>query len=638
MLNSESAKEPMEEGKIIRSHHKKGDFGENEKTKPMARSGYRESIKLFVKVLAMISLCEMGIMILLAILPLRSHWAVIVDPVLLIFLGTPVLYYVLVRPIWHSLGQRNRAIEALGQQRNKAQTYLDIVGVMLLALDGEGRVTLINKKGSEILGRNEEDILGRNWVDGFVPESERIRTKKFTERVMAGNADPPGPFESLVLTRDRGEKLISWHITVLRDDAGNAAGILGSGEDITERKQLEEDLRQHRERLEELVLARTAELTKANDQLHDEIARRRELEQYLIAINEQLQQEIAERKQANQSLERTQERFRDFFENAPVGFHIFGPDRKIIDINGAELEMIGYSKDEIVGSKTWADLILPEQRSEFEEHWRRIVNAKQIRSLNYTLVHKDGHYVDVLLNASARFDEDGSLVNTRGSVLNITDRRRLERELLNIVERERRRTGLELHDSIGQQLTGIALMIEVLREKLSEKSLETEVAYTEKIHERMAKAAEQTRNLAKGLSPIDLDRHSLVSAIRELAANAEQLFGISCSVACDRAVSTKDASVAMNLYRIAQEAITNAVRHGKARNIKIGLTSKHGWLTLIVENDGLGFPAEPCHDDGMGLRIMRHRAEVINGSIDVRKGAEEGTVVTCVLSDRKRPQ
>ncbi len=86
----------------------------------------------------------------------------------------------------------------------------------------------------------------------------------------------------------------------------------------------------------------------------------------LMAANERLNHEIAEHQQADQSLRESQERFRDFFKNAPVGFHIFGPDRKIMDINEAELEMIGYAKDEIVGIKTWADLILPEQRTEFE--------------------------------------------------------------------------------------------------------------------------------------------------------------------------------------------------------------------------------------------------------------------------------
>jgi len=767
MSNSETRTGPIGQVMAPRLRRDKSDSRRMKAAKPMAQAGYRESIKLFVKVLATISLCEMGIMILLAVLPLKSHWAVLVDPLLLIFLGTPILYFLLVRPIWHSLEQRNRAIAALARQKSEAQVYLDTAGVILVALDVAGNVTLVNRKGCEILGCDERDVLGQNWLEKFVPETERKSTQEFVEQVVAGSSAPDESFEGSILTSDRQRRLISWHVTVMHDDDGPAAGILCSGEDITrhrmvqeklqqserryrsfvqnfqgivfqghmnfvpvffhgaveritgyrgsefiagkprwdqvihtddlseiskigdelrtapgysrereyriirkdgqvrwvheliqnvcdssgkpclvegaiyditERKQMEEDLRQYREHLEELVLVRTAELTRMNEQLQDEVTRRKELEKNLMAINEQLQQEITERKQASQSLQQSEERFRDFFENAPVGFHIFGPDRKIADINDAELDMIGYTKDEVVGRKTWADLILPEQRAEFEEHWRRMVDAGQVRSLNYTLVHKDGHYVDVLSNASARFDGNGHLINTRGSVLNITERRRLERELLNIVERERRRTGLELHDSIGQQLTGISLMLEVLNEKLSEKSLEAEVAYAEKAHDRIVHAAEQVRNLAKGLSPIDLDRHSLGSAMRELAAHTEQLMGISCSINCDTAVSAKDASVAMNLYRIAQEAITNAVRHGKARNIRIGLASEHGWLTLMVENDGLGFPAGSGHDAGMGLRIMRHRAEVINGSLNIEKGAHGGTIVTCVLSNRERPQ
>ncbi len=629
-------KKPIEGIKTTRLCRESSDCGKSKGTAPVVHREYKETIKIFVKMLVTISLCETGIMILLHLLPLKSNWAVIVDPILLTSLSTPILYWLLVRPVWRSLRQRNRAVEALSKERNKAQTYLDIAGVVLVALDSAGRVTLVNRKGSEILGCNEDEILGKNWFDNFVPETERKRTEKFLEQVMARNTAPLESFESLILTGDCEKRLISWNITVLHDESGNVAGALSSGEDITERKQMEKDLRQHREHLEESVRARTAELTKANEQLQDEIAARKELEKGLKAINEQLQQEIAERKQADHSLRQSQERFRDFFENAPVGFHIFGPDRKIMDINDAVLKMIGYTKDEIVGKKTWADLILPEQRAEFEEHWRNMIAVGQVRNLNCTLVHKDGHYVDVLLNASARFDENGHLINTRGSVLNIAERRRLERELLNIVERERQRTGQELHDSIGQQLTGIALMIEVLSEKLSDKSLEAEVAYAEKIQERIVQAVEQTRGLAKGLHPIDLGRHGLAPAMRELAANTEQLFGVPCRLTCNETVSTKDVSVAMNLYRIAQEAITNAIRHGKTNNIKIRLISEDGWLTMTVENDGLDFAAEPSRGEGMGLKIMRHRAEVVNGSLDIRKGAEGGTIVTFVLSNRER--
>lgn len=219
----------------------------------------------------------------------------------------------------------------------------------------------------------------------------------------------------------------------------------------------------------------------------------------------------------------------------------------------------------------------------------------------------------------------------------VKDRKALEKELLSIIERERQRIGQELHDSIGQQLTGIAFMMEVLGEQLSDKSLAEQVSYAEKISSRVRKATEQTRNLAKGLHPVDLDRNGLVAAIQELASNTEQLFDVSCTLKCKNAVSIKDVSVAMNLYRIAQEAITNAIKHGHAKNIEIDLIAGRGCLTLTVENDGQGFPAGASHGDGMGLRIMRYRAEVINGSLEIRKGTNGGTIVTCDLSNEEHP-
>jgi PAS domain S-box-containing protein len=136
--------------------------------------------------------------------------------------------------------------------------------------------------------------------------------------------------------------------------------------------------------------------------------------------------DITARKRAEQQVMEVQERFSDFFKNAPIGFHIFGPDQIIADVNDAELEMIGYSRDEIVGEKTWAELIIPEERQQFKEHWHDIISKGQVRDLEYTLVHKDGHHINVILNASSRFDQNGNLINTRGSVLNITERKQAE--------------------------------------------------------------------------------------------------------------------------------------------------------------------------------------------------------------------
>src|SRR5437667_407303 len=110
----------------------------------------------------------------------------------------------------------------------------------------------------------------------------------------------------------------------------------------------------------------------------------------------------------------------DFFEYAPIGFHIFGPDRKFMAINQAELSMIGYSREEIIGKKSWSDLILPEQKSFFEQHWASLMKEGRAINLEYTLIDKKGHSVDVVLNASARKDKSGRIINTRGSVLDIT--------------------------------------------------------------------------------------------------------------------------------------------------------------------------------------------------------------------------
>ncbi|MDE1921298.1 MAG: PAS domain S-box protein [Candidatus Omnitrophica bacterium] len=122
----------------------------------------------------------------------------------------------------------------------------------------------------------------------------------------------------------------------------------------------------------------------------------------------------------------------DFFEYAPVGFHIFGPDRKFIAVNQTELSMIGYGREEIIGKKTWSDLIVPEQKPFFEQHWAGLLEEGRAVNFEYTVVHKSGRHIDVVLNASARKDDSGRIINTRGSVLDITRRKQLEEEALNV--------------------------------------------------------------------------------------------------------------------------------------------------------------------------------------------------------------
>ncbi len=213
----------------------------------------------------------------------------------------------------------------------------------------------------------------------------------------------------------------------------------------------------------------------------------------------------------------------------------------------------------------------------------------------------------------------------------IASRRRLEKEILEISEREQRRIGRELHDSLGQQLTGIAIISKVLEQKLERQSIK-EAANAKEIAQLVNEAINQTRQLSRGLHPVSMDEDGLMSALQALAATTQNVFGVTCTFRCDSRVPVKDPSAAIHLYRIAQEAITNAVRHGDTKQILLELAANHRGATLVIENDGRDFPAKLPKNRGMGLQVMSYRAEMIGGTLNVQPRAGGGTRVTCTFN------
>lgn len=213
----------------------------------------------------------------------------------------------------------------------------------------------------------------------------------------------------------------------------------------------------------------------------------------------------------------------------------------------------------------------------------------------------------------------------------ISWRRRLEKEVLDISEREQRRIGRELHDSLGQQLTGIAIISKVLEQNLHRQSLK-EAANAKEIAQLVNEAINQTRQLSRGLHPVSLEDDGLMTALQALAATTQNVFGVTCDFKCDRPVLVKDPSAAMHLYRIAQEAITNAIRHGATKQILLDLSANHEGASLVIDNDGRDFPARLPKSKGIGLQVMSYRAEMIGGALDVRPRAGGGTTVTCTFN------
>jgi signal transduction histidine kinase len=216
----------------------------------------------------------------------------------------------------------------------------------------------------------------------------------------------------------------------------------------------------------------------------------------------------------------------------------------------------------------------------------------------------------------------------------MAERERVERELLEISEREQRRIGHDLHDSLGQHLTGAALAAQVLGEKLGTRGI-PEAADANKVVQLVEQGIALSRKLAKGLHPIEMEADGLMQALDELASINSELFKISCRFDCDSPVLIRDTVSSGHLYRIAQEAVSNAVKHGKAKDISIQLETLDDGIALRVKDDGIGLPDPLPANAGMGLRIMAHRAGMIGGEFSAKRNGSAGTIVSCVVRRQK---
>lgn len=219
----------------------------------------------------------------------------------------------------------------------------------------------------------------------------------------------------------------------------------------------------------------------------------------------------------------------------------------------------------------------------------------------------------------------------RGGVIvmrDVTHRRMLEKQIAEISDREQSRIGQDLHDSLCQQLVSVSYATEILRLAL-EKKQAPECPKVETIAEMINQSITQARQFARGLYPVRLEADGLTSALEELANTVQSRSKVRCRFTVDDPVLITDEVAAINLFRIAQEAVNNAIKHSRAKNITIGLGAVEDEVTLTVNDDGIGFPTQLDRQSGMGLHIMNYRARMIGAALDVRRGARGGTIVIC---------
>lgn len=209
----------------------------------------------------------------------------------------------------------------------------------------------------------------------------------------------------------------------------------------------------------------------------------------------------------------------------------------------------------------------------------------------------------------------------------IAERRRLEQEIIEISEAAQTHIGQELHDGLGQLLTGIAFVCKGLENSLAKRSL-PEADAARKIVQLVAEAIDQTRLLARGLYPVEVEANGLMSALKDLAARTSEIFGVHCAFLCDKPTPVNERIAAINYYRIAQEAVNNAVKHGRAGHILIMLSVVNDKIRLTVADDGVGIePLKTSRQKGMGLNIMRYRANMVGATLDIRSVTGGGTEI-----------
>lgn len=328
----------------------------------------------------------------------------------------------------------------------------------------------------------------------------------------------------------------------------------------------------------------------------------------------------------------SEERLKAILETAVEGIITIDDHGLIESANRAAENIFGYKATEMIGHKV--NMLMPppfsREHDEYLSAYRHTGQKKIIGIGRKVLGKRKNGDVFPLDLAVSEVRLSGRTLFT-GFIRDISERVELEKEIVKISEAEQRRIGQDLHDGVCQHLAGIEFMSQVLEQKISKRSKEGAESAAE-IARLVREAIKQTRDVARGLSPLSLEAGGLMSALDELAETTGHRFRVQCQFNCPKEVLLENSDYSTHLYRIAQEAISNAVRHGRSAQIRIGLHHIEGNIVLQICDNGKGFNLSSVVDSpGMGIKIMRYRAQMMGAILTHEPSNLGGTCVKCIL-------
>ena len=504
----------------------------------------------------------------------------------------------------------------------------------VMTVNAAGRIERINGQAEKMFGYDRRELLGKpvaKLMPGQFPRAPGNRRAGSTAVALE------------LLARRKDGSMLPVDIMLNPLSLAGAEGMIATVRDITQRKLVEQALSQSRDELETRVAERTAELSA-------------ERSKTVVALETRAHQQAALAGLSQRAL-----------EGAVLATLLDDAVRLVRAVLGCEfckvMELLSTGKALLLRAGSgWkkgavgsvqvaagrrsqegftllsnAPVIVEDLRAEKRFRSPPLLFDRHVMSGLSVIIHGRRQPYGVLAAHTTRrrrFTNDD--VHFLQSVANVLaaaiERRELEEELLNISSNEQRRIGQDLHDGLCQHLAGVEFKTAALARQLAHDTVKG--GHAASIVELIRTGARQAWMLARGLSPVTLESHGLMSALRELTANSGKLFHISCRFDCPRPVLVPSNAVATHLYRIAQEAITNAVKHGHARSVVVSLSRSRSSATLAVADNGAGFPRDVRTVRGMGLRIMQYRADTIGATLTIEGAKRKGTKILCQF---KRP-